>query len=74
MTKDAEGAIETLKEGLAPDRPETFPQADALVCRFAVLLLKKSLILIWVCSLPSSLPGRYLASDDMKNAQRPFWS
>ncbi|KAG9313319.1 hypothetical protein JVU11DRAFT_5623 [Chiua virens] len=31
MTKNAEGAIETLKEGLAPDRPETFPQADALL-------------------------------------------
>ncbi|KAF8548584.1 hypothetical protein OG21DRAFT_1516159 [Imleria badia] len=31
MTGDAEGAIETLREGLAPDRPETFPQADALL-------------------------------------------
>ena len=36
MTRDAEGAIETLKEGLAPDRPETFPQADALVGRFSI--------------------------------------
>ncbi|KAF8132977.1 hypothetical protein EV363DRAFT_1327081 [Boletus edulis] len=31
MTRDAEGAIETLKGGLAPDRPETFPQADTLL-------------------------------------------
>ncbi|KAN0076757.1 Outer membrane protein Iml2/Tetratricopeptide repeat protein 39 [Tylopilus felleus] len=31
MTRDAAGAIETLKEGLSPDRPETFPQADALL-------------------------------------------
>ncbi|KAH0826932.1 hypothetical protein J3R83DRAFT_4555 [Lanmaoa asiatica] len=37
MTRDAEGAIETLREGLAPDRPETFPQADALVCCLSLL-------------------------------------
>ncbi|KAI9567191.1 outer membrane protein Iml2/Tetratricopeptide repeat protein 39 [Boletus coccyginus] len=31
MTRDFEGAIKTLREGLAPDRPETFPQADVLL-------------------------------------------
>ncbi|KAF8838754.1 hypothetical protein BDN67DRAFT_933260 [Paxillus ammoniavirescens] len=31
ITKDPEGAIETLKEGLAPGREDWFPQADALL-------------------------------------------
>jgi tetratricopeptide (TPR) repeat protein len=31
MTKDGEGAIETLKRGLEPGREEIFPQADALL-------------------------------------------
>ncbi|KAH7889192.1 outer membrane protein Iml2/Tetratricopeptide repeat protein 39 [Phlebopus sp. FC_14] len=31
MTADAEGAIETLREGLQPDRQTSFPQADTLL-------------------------------------------
>ncbi|KIJ59698.1 hypothetical protein HYDPIDRAFT_140301 [Hydnomerulius pinastri MD-312] len=31
MTKDAEGAIKTLKDGLEPDRQQSFPQADTLL-------------------------------------------
>ncbi|KAI9567244.1 hypothetical protein HD554DRAFT_2270070 [Boletus coccyginus] len=31
MTGDPKGAIKTLRDGLAPDRPETFPQADTLL-------------------------------------------
>jgi hypothetical protein len=31
-TGDPEAAIKALQEGLSPDRKETFPQADIMVC------------------------------------------
>ena len=32
MSHDTEGAIAVLQEGLKPERPHTFAQADGLVC------------------------------------------
>jgi len=46
MTRDFEGAIKTLREGLAPDRPETFPQADVLV--YGSRSERNNSILMWV--------------------------
>lgn len=37
MSHDAEGAIKLLQEGLRPERPTTFVQADTIVRTFHVL-------------------------------------
>jgi hypothetical protein len=37
MSHDAEGAIQMLQEGLKPERPHSFVQADTIVCILHVM-------------------------------------
>ena len=43
MSRDPEGAIRVLQDGLKPDRPHVFREADTLVSTFGHLSVNRSL-------------------------------
>lgn len=72
MSYDPDGAIKVLQDGLSPDMPHTFAQADGLVSSIAmpigVLKCAWRCTNVGVChSLSSSLRGRCFRNADTKS-------
>jgi hypothetical protein len=68
MSGDSDSAITTLTDGLKPDRPQVFVQADALVSIVPFPVYSDSLSMMSLSfSLYSSWPGHYYRNGDIKN-------